>query len=148
MPLLALYAGQSPVDPLLPLIPVAQQRQAQSCARANARFFRAAGPEGLRAQRPDATIEIWPDASHYLFLEHPQRTADAIKRFVAGLAPALRPTRGGGKAGADGAQNQCITVRRRGLERLEPRACSAMERARRLAETSGNQAGSGGDELL
>jgi len=87
MPLLALYAGQSPLDPLLPRIPAAQQRQARACARAIARWLQAAGPDDLRAQRPDATIEIWPDASHYLFLEHPQRTADAIQGFVAGLTP-------------------------------------------------------------
>ncbi|MFM8605915.1 MAG: alpha/beta fold hydrolase [Cyanobium sp.] len=87
MPLLALYAGQSPLDPLLPRIPAAQQRQARACARANARYFQAVGPDGLRAQRPEATITIWPDASHYLFLEHPQRTADAIQRFVAALQP-------------------------------------------------------------
>jgi pimeloyl-ACP methyl ester carboxylesterase len=85
MPLLALYAGQSPMDALMPRIPAAQQSQARACSQANARFYRAAGPDDLRAQRPDATIEIWPDASHYLYLEHPQRTADAIQRFVAGL---------------------------------------------------------------
>ena len=88
MPLLALYAGQSPLERLWPRIPAAQQRQARGCAKANARWLQAAGPDDLRAQRPDATIEIWPDASHHLFLEHPQRTADAIQGFVAGLAPA------------------------------------------------------------
>jgi len=89
MPLLALYAGQSPLNPLLPRIPAAQQRQARACARANAHFFQAAGPDGLRAQRPDATIEIWPDASHYLFLEHPHRTAKAIERFLEKIPPQL-----------------------------------------------------------
>lgn len=88
MPLLALYAGQSPLERLWPRIPAAQQRQARGCAKANARWLQAAGLDDLRAQRPDATIEIWPDASHHLFLDHPQRTADAIQRFVAGLAPA------------------------------------------------------------
>jgi pimeloyl-ACP methyl ester carboxylesterase len=88
MPLLALYAGQSPMDPLLPRIPAAQQSQARACRQANARWFQAAGPDDLRAQRPDATIEIWPDASHYLYLEHPQRTADAIQRFVEDIPPA------------------------------------------------------------
>lgn len=88
MPLLALYAGQSPLDPLLPSIPVTKHRQARACAQVNARWFQASGPDDLRAQRPDATITIWPDASHYLFLEHPQRTADAIQGFVAALMPA------------------------------------------------------------
>lgn len=88
MPLLALYAGQSPLDPLWPRIPEAQKSQARACAQVNARWFQAAGSDDLRAQRPDATIEIWPDASHYLFLEHPQRTADAIAGFVAALKPA------------------------------------------------------------
>jgi pimeloyl-ACP methyl ester carboxylesterase len=85
MPLLALYAGQSNLDRLLPSIPAAQQSQARACGQANVRWLQAAGPDDLRAQRPDATIEIWPDASHHLFLEHAQRTADAIQRFVAGL---------------------------------------------------------------
>ena len=85
MPLLALYAGQSPLDRVWPNIPVAQQRQARGCATANARWLQAVGLNDLRAQRPDATIELWPDAAHHLFLEHPQRTADAIQHFVAGL---------------------------------------------------------------
>ncbi|MGA1303764.1 MAG: alpha/beta fold hydrolase [Cyanobium sp.] len=88
MPLLALYAGQSPLDRLLPSIPAEQQSQARACRQANARWLQAAGPDDLRTQRTDATIAIWPDASHHLFLEHPQRTADAIQRFVAGLAGA------------------------------------------------------------
>lgn len=88
MPLLALYAGQSPLDRVLPRIPAAQLSRARACRQTNARWLQAAGPDDLRAQRPDATITIWPDASHYLFLEHPQRTADAIQGFVAALKPA------------------------------------------------------------
>ena len=88
MPLLALYAGQSPLDRVRPKIPAAQERQARACAQANARWFQGAGPDDLRAQRPDATIAIWPDASHHLFLEHPQRTATAIQNFVNALAGA------------------------------------------------------------
>lgn len=89
MPLLALYAGQSPLDRLLPSIPAAQQSQARACRQANARWFQAAGPDDLRAQRPDASIEIWPDASHFLFLEHPHRTAKAIQRFLETIPPQL-----------------------------------------------------------
>ncbi len=83
MPLLALYAGQSPLDRVLPSIPAAQLSRARACGQANARWLQSAGPDDLRSQRPDATITIWPDASHYLFLEHPQRTADAIQGFVS-----------------------------------------------------------------
>jgi D-alanyl-D-alanine dipeptidase len=114
MPLLALYAGQSPLDRLLPSIPASQQSQARACRQANARWSQAAGPDDLRAQRPDATVAIWPDASHHLFLEHPQRTADAIQRFVAGLAVAQA-------AAAPPSGLQCGGVELVSLLLLEPR---------------------------
>jgi len=160
MPLLALYAGKGPLDPPFPSIPALLQPQARACTQANARFFRAVGPIDLRTQRPDATITVWPDASHFLFLEHPQRTADAITGFVTRLARirgGLLRLRAGsiteahqrwGKAKADVAQDQCFAVQRRVLESHEARACPAMQRARRLAEATSDQAGSGGDELL
>lgn len=43
------------------------------------------GQQDLRAQRPDVRIVVWPDAGHELFLEQPQRTAEAIEAFLAPL---------------------------------------------------------------
>lgn len=86
MPLLALF-GTMPELNISTLAP-AERPGASACLQLFLDHKKRIGVEDLRAQRPDATIEIWPDASHYLFLEHPQRTADAIQRFVAALQAA------------------------------------------------------------
>ena len=42
---------------------------------------------GLADALPDARVEVVPDAGHAAHLENPAATADAVRRFHAGLAP-------------------------------------------------------------
>jgi pimeloyl-ACP methyl ester carboxylesterase len=86
MPFLALF-GTMPELEISTLAP-AERPAAKACLQLFLNHKKRIGVEDLRAQRPDATIEIWPDATHFLFLEHPQRTVDAIQRFVTALPDA------------------------------------------------------------
>lgn len=85
MPLLALYGSRFEPDPRRPAMSAAQRSAADTCIQGFLASMKRMGVDDLRAQRPDAQIHVWGDASHYLFLEHPQRTAAAIRRFVSAL---------------------------------------------------------------
>jgi pimeloyl-ACP methyl ester carboxylesterase len=85
MPLLALF-GTMPELEISTLAP-AERPGAKACLQLFLNQKKRIGVEDLRAQRPDSRIEVWSDAGHYLFLEHPHRTAKAIQRFVETIQP-------------------------------------------------------------
>lgn len=67
-------------------VPEQDRARAAACAAMEGDLARAA--VDAAAGNPLIETQVWPDAHHYVFLQFPQRTEDAIEEWLAGLPQA------------------------------------------------------------